>query len=76
MLRPGGLHLVAVSHRLFPTKAIRGWQVLPRFMLFELIRSYFKHAGDYETARFEDRSPPGADPLWIFSARRSAKTEK
>ena len=25
VLRPGGLHLVALSHRCFPTKAIQGW---------------------------------------------------
>jgi SAM-dependent methyltransferase len=71
VLRPGGLHLVATSHRLFPTKAVRAWQMLPAERRFELIRSYFERAGGYGAVRFEDRSPAGADPLWILQARRT-----
>ncbi len=30
VLRPGGKVLIAISHRLFPTKAIYAWQALPK----------------------------------------------
>jgi SAM-dependent methyltransferase len=71
VLRPGGLHLIATSHRLFPTKAVRAWHVLPPERRFEVIRAYFERSGGYEAARFDDRSPDGADPLWILQARRT-----
>jgi len=71
VLRPAGLHLVATSHRLFPTKAVRAWHVLPPERRFEVIRAYFDRAGGYGAVRFEDRSPEGADPLWILMARRA-----
>jgi SAM-dependent methyltransferase len=71
VLRSGGLHLIATSHRLFPTKAVRAWHVLAPEQRFELIRTYFERAGGYEAVCFEDRSPKGADPLWILQARRS-----
>jgi SAM-dependent methyltransferase len=29
VLRPGGVHVIALSHRCFPTKAIRAWHALP-----------------------------------------------
>jgi hypothetical protein len=72
VLRPGGLHAVALSHRCFPTKAIRAWHVLPPRERLEVVRTYFMIAGDYEEAEIEDRSPADADPLWIVTARRSA----
>jgi hypothetical protein len=72
VLRPGGLHAVALSHRCFPTKAIRAWHVLPPRERLEVVRTYFMIAGGYEEAEIEDRSPADADPLWIVTARRSA----
>lgn len=71
VLRPGGLHLVAISHRCFPTKAIRAWHVLPVDQRIDVLRNYYRIAGGYEEVEFLDRSPPGADPLWIVMARRS-----
>jgi SAM-dependent methyltransferase len=72
VLRPGGLHLVAMSHRCFPTKAIRAWHVLPPRERLDVVRTYFAIAGGYEEPSLLDRSPPGADPLWLVTARRSA----
>jgi SAM-dependent methyltransferase len=72
VLRPRGLHAVALSHRCFPTKAIRAWHVLPPRERLEVVRTYFLIAGGYEEAEIQDRSPSGADPLWMVTARRSA----
>lgn len=71
VLRPGGLHIVATSHRLFPTKAVALWQALDPADRLRLIAAYFERAGGWEPAAFLDRSPGGADPLWIvFAVRR------
>lgn len=69
VLRPGGLHLIALSHRLFPTKAIRAFHVLGRDERVGAVAAYFAQAGGYEEASFLDRSPEGADPLWVVMAR-------
>ena len=71
VLRPGGIAIVASSHRLFPTKAIRGWQMLAPEDRQRLVSSYFARAGGFEDAVLLDRSPTGADPLWVVHARRS-----
>lgn len=70
VLRPGGLHAVALSHRCFPTKAIRGWHILPLRERLDLVRSYFTIAGGYDQPELVDRSPAGSDPLWMVMARR------
>ena len=71
VLRPGGLHLVAMSHRCFPTKAIRAFHTLDAEGRREWVSRYFEQAGGYETAQWLDRSPGGGvDPLWIVLARR------
>ena len=71
VLKPGGRAIVAMSHRCFPTKAVAAWHTLPAAERAALVASYFELAGGYDAAEFVDRSPPGADPLWIVSARRS-----
>jgi SAM-dependent methyltransferase len=73
VLRPGGLYAVAMSHRCFPTKAIRAWHVLALRERLEVVKEYFRSAGGYEEPVLLDRSPPDADPLWVVMARR--KTE-
>ncbi len=70
VLRPGGLHVVAMSHRCFPTKAVRAWHVLPPAERLETVRTYFVRAEAYDEPELLDRSPPRADPLWIVMARR------
>ena len=71
VLKPGGLSLVAMSHRCFPTKAIRAFHGLLPTDRIELVQSYFRLAGGYDEAEFIDRSPQGADPLWIIAGRRA-----
>jgi SAM-dependent methyltransferase len=70
VLRPGGMHVVAMSHRLFPTKAIAAFRQLAPFQRVELVTAYFAWAGGFAEAQFFDRSPPQADPLWIVVGRR------
>jgi hypothetical protein len=71
VLRPRGMHVIALSHRCFPTKAIWAWHALPPMRRLEVVRAYFERAGGYETASVWDRSPADADPLWIVWARRA-----
>ena len=71
VLRPGGIHLVATSHRMFPTKAVAAWHSLAPGDRLRLIGTYFELAGGFEPPRLIDRSPRGADPLWIAVAKRS-----
>lgn len=72
VLCPGGVHAIALSHRCFPTKAIRAWHVFTPMQRLGLVCAYFERAGGYETPHVWDRSPAGADPLWIVWARRAA----
>lgn len=72
VLRPGGRLVVAMSHRCFPTKAIRAFHALPPAERIRLVAHYLLLAGGYEAPVFEDRSPEDADPLWIVHAARRA----
>ncbi len=71
ILRPGGVHIIAFSHRCFPTKAIRGFRVLAPEERGRVVQTYFENAGGYEPPVFLDRSPHAGDPLWIVMARRA-----
>lgn len=68
VLRPGGLHVIATSHRMFPTKAIAAWHGLEPVERLRLITVYLELAGGYDEARVVDRSPANADPLWVVCA--------
>ncbi len=69
VLSPGGVLIVAMSHRCFPTKAVRAFHQLSVEDRIRLIGAYVERAGGFETARFDDRSPAGGeDPLWIVAA--------
>ncbi len=72
VLRPGGQVIVAMSHRLFPTKAVRAFQSLEPTDRIRLVAAYCTLAGSFDPPEFFDRSPKDADPLWIVTARRSA----
>ena len=65
-LRPGGRLAVAMSHRLFPTKAIAAFHQLPPAERVRLVGTYLVRGG-FESVAFVDRSPPNADPLWIVT---------
>jgi SAM-dependent methyltransferase len=73
VLREGGKLLVATSHRLFPTKAIAAWRSLPADDRLRLVGAYLGQAGGFTGARVVDRSPAGADPLWVVVAERAAR---
>jgi SAM-dependent methyltransferase len=74
VLRPGGEALVAVSHRIFPTKAIALFLSVPPGERPRIVASYFQAAGGFDEPVLLDRSPEGPqppDPLWIVAGRRS-----
>ena len=71
VLRPGGRMAISTSHRCFPTKAIRAFQMLGPRERLAAIALYLERAGGFEPAEFVDRSPGGADPLWIVTALRA-----
>lgn len=71
VLKPGGLSIVAFSHRLFPTKAVSVWQQLNRDDRARLVASYHVLAGGFDEPMFVDRSPEDADPLWAVIAKKT-----
>ena len=68
VLVPGGRLIVAMSHRCFPTKAVRAFHQLAPEDRIRLIGAYVELAAGFDVATFEDRSPTGEDPLWIVTA--------
>lgn len=69
-LRPGGKLSVAMSHRCFPTKAILAFHQLSPNDRVALVREYLQRSG-FVNVEFLDRSPEGADPLWLVIGERS-----
>ncbi len=69
-LAPGGQCIVAMSHRLFPTKAIYAFQVLPPEQRIQTVATYMERGG-LTNIEALDRSPEQADPLWIVRGYRS-----
>ena len=67
VLRPGGRICIAMSHRMFPTKAILAFHQLDASNRVRLVTTYLKNSG-YEAVDFIDRSPQHADPLWLLVA--------
>lgn len=63
-LRPGSQVCVAMSHRLFPTKAILAFQQASKDQRAQLVGHYLT-AGGFKNIQFIDRSPANADPLWL-----------
>lgn len=70
VLRPGGLSVVAMSHRCFPTKAIRLFHAASAAERCELVRRYHVEGGGFGETEAIDRSPERADPLWLVVGRR------
>ncbi len=68
VLKPGGRICIAMSHRLFPTKAIAAFQRLAAKDRIQLVMYYLTAAG-FVDVEFVDRSPPNADPLWLVVGR-------
>lgn len=65
-LADDGAICIAMSHRLFPTKAIAAFQHLNADERIRLVSHYLTQAGFAKVA-FEDRSPIAADPLWLVT---------
>ncbi len=70
VLRAGGRLIVAMSHRCFPTKAVLAFRQLSARDRIQLVGTYCQRAGGFDDIAFVDRSPTGADPLWIVTAIR------
>lgn len=70
VLRPGGVAVIALSHRCFPTKAVRAFRDFPPADRVRLCQQYFALAGGFAAAQLTDLSVPGSDPLWLVHARR------
>ncbi len=70
ILRPGGQIVVSMSHRCFPTKAIRAFHVMGANERVQLVTQYMLRAKGFSAPAFIDRSPHGADPLWLVCAER------
>lgn len=75
VLKPASPFVVLFSNRMFPTKAVRVWQVLRDEQRAELVRAYFHYAGGFDEAVFHDLSPhPGlSDPLYAVCARKAGE---
>jgi len=69
VLADDGAICIAMSHRLFPTKAILAFQQLGRDDRIRLVSRYLDRAG-FREVEFIDRSPAGADPLWLVIGRK------
>jgi SAM-dependent methyltransferase len=76
VLAPGGRLIVAMSHRCFPTKAVRAFHQLAPEDRIRLIGAYVELAGGFDVATFDDRSPDGEDPLWIVAAQTHQSKEQ
>jgi SAM-dependent methyltransferase len=76
VLRPGGVHLVAVSHRTFPTKCVALFRSLPPAERPTVVERYAGLAGGFAAAERLDRFPESragvlADPLWVVALARA-----
>ena len=69
-LAEGGQCIVAMSHRLFPTKAIQAFHVLSPNDRCQVVSAYMGEGG---MTRIEalDYSPSEGDPLWIVRGCRA-----
>ena len=69
VLRPTGLFVHTLSNRCFPTKAIRGWLMLPESERPALVAAYFAMAGGYGPATLQQRVDGSvSDPLYAVFA--------
>ena len=72
VLRPGGQIVIAMSHRCFPTKAIRAFHVLDGPGRVKLVSEYLSRTAGLTEPEFIDRSPANADPLWLVRSKKNS----
>ena len=68
VLRPAGRLVVAMSHRCFPTKAIRAFHGIDGAQRMRLVAEYVAQTNAFRQAECIDRSPKLGDPLWLVTA--------
>lgn len=68
VLGTDGALCIAMSHRLFPTKAVKVFHALDPKDRNVLVQHYLARAG-FRDMSTEERLSPGADPLWLVTAR-------
>ena len=68
-LKSGGEIAIAISHRLFPSKAIAAFQGMERDDKMKLVGYCLQQSG-FDEITFHDKSPLDADPLWIMTAKK------
>lgn len=71
VLHKEGICIVAMSHRLFPEKAIQAFKILPPVERTHMVASYMEKAGCFGNIEQIDRSPRNADPLWLVTGKRN-----
>ena len=69
LLKPGGQCIVMMSNRMFPSKAIYAFHVLNTSEKTALVKDYMENGG-FSKTEFIDRSPSGANPLWIVRGEK------
>lgn len=76
VLRPGGMALIAFSHRAFFEKAVRVWaeELYDGEGHTHLVSRYFQHgpAGGWHRLSSVDVSPRHGDPMWLVTAIKAA----
>ena len=65
VLKPGGMHIVSFSNRMFPTKAVEIWRELDESQRVFLVMQYFNDSGAFEPAQvFTEIDRRGGGGLW------------
>ncbi len=81
VLKPGGLHIVSFSNRMFPTKAVQIWRELEEAERVYLVSQYFEESGAFAQAQVFsdlDQRPQSrwqtlfasSDPVYIVFAEK------
>lgn len=76
VLTENGAFIVTFSNRMFPTKAIKAWQLYTDQQRMTLIKFYLQKAGGYKGIIAEDRSPTlgyYTDPVYLVMARKDSR---
>lgn len=75
VLRPGGVCMLSMSNRCFPTKAFRIWLQTSDLEHIFIAGSFFHYSGLFEPPTCDDISPnPGrSDPLFIVKAVKKSE---
>jgi SAM-dependent methyltransferase len=88
VLKPGGLHIVSFSNRMFPTKAVALWRNLAEPDRVALVQQYFEESGAFEPpqvfSEIDTRHHSGSiwasfyaakDPIYIVWSVKKANLE-